>query len=52
MNEMPMVIEICLYIMMICVTAVFVALTIHLYMSLVEDWREWKEEREDNNETD
>lgn len=56
MNEVPIFIEVCLCIITGCATAVFVAIVIHLYMSLIEDWydwkEQWKEDEEDNNEAD
>ena len=44
MNEVPIFIEVCLCIVSGCVTAVVIAATIRLYMSLIEDLREQREE--------
>lgn len=50
MNEVPVFIYVCLCIITGCATAVFVAITIHLYMSFIEDWHDWKEQREEDEE--
>lgn len=50
MSEAPFFINVCLSIIIGCATAVFVAITIHLYMSLIEDWHDWKKEWEEDEE--
>lgn len=50
MSEVPFFIEVCLCIIIGCATAVFVAITIRLYMSIIADWRDWKEQWEEDEE--